>query len=184
MRESSARFISSPLAHGVVDFIALAAADSDGVKILKGAQPNTWDGHQRRAEAHYNGFCPVESHAQVMIYRNHQWIVPAAQPPVPYNHPAIAKYTAKNYLSDTAWNKRRVWNVMSGVRLTERVGLFLSVHQLNSNVVLSLVDVGCSVSSQMDNDCGSHHRMGIIGLLGDKKNTHWQSVLSLLIVNI
>ncbi len=112
MRESSARFISSPLAHGVVDFIALAAADSDGVKILKGAQPNTWDGHQRRAEAHYNGFCPVESHAQVMIYRNHQWIVPAAQPPVPYNHPAIAKYTAKNYLSHTAWNKRRVWNVM------------------------------------------------------------------------
>lgn len=34
----SVRFIFSPLAHGVVDFVALTAADSDWVEILEGAQ--------------------------------------------------------------------------------------------------------------------------------------------------
>lgn len=78
----SCRFIVSPLAHGVVDFIALTAADSDGVKILEGAQAHTWDGHQRRAEAHYNGLCVVEGHAQVVTHGNHERIVPATQSPV------------------------------------------------------------------------------------------------------
>lgn len=35
-----------PLAHGVVDLIALAATNCDGVKILKGTQTQSRNGHQ------------------------------------------------------------------------------------------------------------------------------------------
>lgn len=72
----------SPLAHGVVYFIALTAADGDWVKELERAQADTGDGHEIGAEHEENGFCVVEGHAQVMTYWDDQRIGAAAQTPV------------------------------------------------------------------------------------------------------
>lgn len=72
----------SPLAHGVVDLIALAAADGYGVEELEGAQADAGDGHQVRAEHEQDGFGVVEGHAEVVIHRDHQRIGTTAQTPV------------------------------------------------------------------------------------------------------
>lgn len=72
----------SPLTHGVVDLVALAAADGYGVKILERAQTHTRDSHQGPTEEHQDGLGAVEGHAQVMDHRDHQGVVPAAQAPV------------------------------------------------------------------------------------------------------
>lgn len=74
--------LNSPLAHGVIDLIALAAADGDGVEELEGTQTHTRDGHQRAAEAQEDSLGVVESHAEVMTHRDHQRIGAAAQAPV------------------------------------------------------------------------------------------------------
>lgn len=67
-----------PLTHRVVYLIALAAADGDGVKVLEGPQAHPRDGHQMWAKLHHDGFGAVKGHAQVMVHRNHQGIVPTA----------------------------------------------------------------------------------------------------------
>lgn len=72
----------SPLAHRVVDLIALAAADGYGVEELEGAQADAGDGNQVRAKHKEDGFGVVESDAQVVIHRDHQWIGSTAQTPV------------------------------------------------------------------------------------------------------
>ncbi len=72
----------SPLAHGVVYFIALTAADGDWVKELEGTQPNARDCHEIGAEHEENGFGVVEGHAQVMTHWDDQRIGAAAQTPV------------------------------------------------------------------------------------------------------
>ena len=72
------------MAHGVVDLVALAAADGDGVKVLEGAQRHPGDGHQVGAEEHQDGLGVVEGHAQVMDHWDHQRVGAAAQTPVTY----------------------------------------------------------------------------------------------------
>lgn len=76
------RPLNSPLAHGVIYLIALAAADGDGVKELEGTQTHTRDGHQRAAEEQEDSLGVVESHAEVMTHGDHQRICAAAQAPV------------------------------------------------------------------------------------------------------
>lgn len=48
--------------------------------------------------------------------------------------------------------------------LTKTVVDILGVHQLNSDITLSLVNVAGPVSSQVDNHCCSHHGMRKVGL--------------------
>lgn len=74
--------MNSPLAHGVIDLIALAAADGDRVEELEGTQTHTGDGHQWAAEDQEDSLGVVESHAEVMAHRDHQWVGAAAQAPV------------------------------------------------------------------------------------------------------
>lgn len=72
----------SPLTHGIVDFIALAAADGYGVEELERAQADAGDGHQVRSEHEQDGFGVVEGDAEVVIHRDHQRIGTTAQTPV------------------------------------------------------------------------------------------------------
>lgn len=72
----------SPLAHGVVYFIALTAADGDWVKELEGTEADAGDGHKFGAEHEENGFGVVECHAQVMTHWDDQRIGAATQTPV------------------------------------------------------------------------------------------------------
>lgn len=55
-------FVISPLAGGIVDLIALAAAYCDGVEGLEGAQANAGDGHEVRGEHDQDGLGVVEGH--------------------------------------------------------------------------------------------------------------------------
>lgn len=50
------------------------------------------------------------------------------------------------------------------------VDLF-GVHQLHSNVTLSLVNVASPISSQVDDHCCRHHRMRKVGLGEGKQIT-------------
>lgn len=52
----------SPLACGVVDLIALAAAYRNGVEGLEGAQTHTGDGHELRGKHDEDRFGVVEGH--------------------------------------------------------------------------------------------------------------------------
>lgn len=76
------RHLNSPLAHGVIDLIALAAADGDRVEKLEGTQTHTRDGHQWAAEGKVDSLGVVESHAEVMTHRDHQRVGAATQAPV------------------------------------------------------------------------------------------------------
>lgn len=74
---------TSPLTHRVVDLVALATADGDGVKVQEGPQPHPRDGHQVGPELDQDGLGVVEGRAQVVGHRDDQGVVPAAEPPIP-----------------------------------------------------------------------------------------------------
>lgn len=57
-----AGFVGSPLTGGVVDLIALATADGDGVKGLERAQADAGDGYQAGGEHDKDGLGVVEGH--------------------------------------------------------------------------------------------------------------------------
>lgn len=48
--------------------------------------------------------------------------------------------------------------------LTKIMDALFGVHQLNSDVTLSLVNEGSPVGSEMDNHCCCHHGMREVGL--------------------
>lgn len=73
---------SSPLAGGVVDLIALAAADGDGIEGLEGAQAHPGDGHVGRGEHEQDGLGVVEGHRQVVADGDHQRVGAAAEEPL------------------------------------------------------------------------------------------------------
>lgn len=73
---------ASPLACGVVDLVALATADGDGVEGLEGAQTHSGDGHEAGGEHDEDGLGVVEGHRQVMAHRDHQRISAAAEAPL------------------------------------------------------------------------------------------------------
>lgn len=73
---------ASPLAGGVVDLIALAAADGDGVEGLEGAQAHPGDGHVVGGEHDQDGLGVVEGHRQVVAHGDHQRVGAAAEAPL------------------------------------------------------------------------------------------------------
>lgn len=73
---------ASPLAGGVVDLIALAAADGDGVEGLEGAQAHPGDGHVVGGEHDQDGLGVIEGHRQVVAHGDHQRVGAAAEAPL------------------------------------------------------------------------------------------------------
>lgn len=73
---------ASPLAGGVVDLIALAAADGDGVEGLEGAQAHPGDGHVAGGEHDQDGLGVIEGHRQVVAHGDHQRVGAAAEAPL------------------------------------------------------------------------------------------------------
>lgn len=74
--------VSSPLASRVIDLVALAAADGDGVEGLEGAQAHPGDGHVGGGEHEQDGLGVVEGHRQVMADGDHQRVGAAAEEPL------------------------------------------------------------------------------------------------------
>lgn len=74
-----------PLFSRAVGLTALTAADSDGVKILEGAQGHPGDGHILRSEGDEDGLSPVEMLAKVMDNRDNQRVFSAAQTVLPWD---------------------------------------------------------------------------------------------------
>lgn len=74
--------VSSPLAGGVIDLVALAAADGDGVEGLEGAQAHPGDGHVGGGEHEKDGLGVVEGHRQVVADWDHQRVGAAAEEPL------------------------------------------------------------------------------------------------------
>lgn len=72
----------SPLAGWVIDLVALAAADGDGVERLEGAQAHPGDGHVGGGEHEQDGLGVVEGHRQVVADGDHQRIGAAAEEPL------------------------------------------------------------------------------------------------------
>lgn len=81
-KKENAPAASSPLAGGVVDLVALAAADGDGVEGLEGAQAHPGDGHVGRGEHEQDGLGVVEGHRQVVADGDHQRVGAAAEEPL------------------------------------------------------------------------------------------------------
>lgn len=54
--------------------------------------------------------------------------------------------------------------------LTKTMDALLGVHQLNSDVTLSLVNIVSPISSQVYNHCCCHHGMRKVGLNERKEN--------------
>lgn len=73
---------ASPLAGRVVDLIALAAADGDGVEGLEGAQAHPGDGHVAGGEHDQDGLGVIEGHRQVVAHGDHQRVGAAAEAPL------------------------------------------------------------------------------------------------------
>lgn len=74
--------VSSPLAGRVINLIALAAADCDGVEGLEGAQAHPGDGHVGGGEHEQDGLGVVEGHRQVVADGDHQRVGAAAEEPL------------------------------------------------------------------------------------------------------
>lgn len=72
----------SPLAGGIVDLIALATTNCNGVKGLEGAQTDAGDGHYGGPECDQDGLGVVEGHGQVVSHGNHQGVVATAEVPI------------------------------------------------------------------------------------------------------
>lgn len=81
-KKENAPAASLPLAGGVVDLVALAAADGDGVEGLEGAQAHPGDGHIGRGEHEQDGLGVVEGHRQVVADGDHQRVGAAAEEPL------------------------------------------------------------------------------------------------------
>lgn len=73
---------ASPLAGGVVDLIALAATDGDGIEGLEGAQAHPGDGHVVGGEHDQDGLGVIEGHRQVVAHGDHQGVGAAAEAPL------------------------------------------------------------------------------------------------------
>lgn len=74
--------VSSPLASRVIDLVALAAADGDGVEGLEGAQAHPGDGHVGGGEHEQDSLGVVEGHRQVVADGDHQRVGAAAEKPL------------------------------------------------------------------------------------------------------